>query len=400
MKKRLFLLSFTLLIMLTSLTGCWSKSELDELAIATGLGLDKTENGYKFTVQIINPAEVAAKTISTRTAVTTYTSEGRSLFEALRGLTDKAPRKVYLSHIRKVVFGEELARDGISETLDFLTRDHEFRTDFHIAVAKGMEAHDLLTILTPMEKIPANKMYFSMQTSSEYWAPSLIMKIQQLISTILEDGKEPVISGVYNVGDVERGSNLSNVEDVGAPTDVRVDSLGVFKGDQLIGWMDQLQSTSYNYIMGNVKNTAEYFECKDKEGSITLEVMEAKSDKSVTIKDGEPQFNINVAVEGNIADVECNIDLMKMETIKRLEKHFSEQLTNLFNDTVSDVQGDFQSDIFGLGDLIHRTKPKYWRTIKEGWEEQFPEVAVTVEATVKINRTGTISNPYEFEKEE
>ncbi|MCD5322122.1 MULTISPECIES: Ger(x)C family spore germination protein [Pontibacillus] len=397
MKKRL-LLCITLLFLLTSLTGCWSKRELDELAIATGLGLDKTENGYKFTVQIINPAEVAAKTISTRTAVTTYTSEGRSMFEALRGLTDKAPRKVYLSHIRKVVFGEELARSGISETLDFLTRDHELRTDFHMAVAKGMEAHDLLTILTPMEKIPASKMYFSMQTSRDYWAPSIVVKIQQLITQILSDGQEPVLSGVYNVGDLEKGSRLENVEDVGAPTDVRVDSVGVFKGDRLIGWMDQAQSKGFNYIQGNVRNTAEYFTCKD-DGSITLEVMKAKSDKTVSIQNGEPHFNVKVMVEGNIADVECEVDLMKVDAIKELEQSFSKQLTILLNETVKDVQEDYQSDIFGFGDLLHRKDPAYWKTVKQEWDSTFPEVDISVDATVEINRTGTISNPYKLDKE-
>lgn len=397
MKRRLILLSFTLLLLLTSLSGCWSKRELDELAIATGLGLDKTESGYKLTVQIINPGEVAAETISTRTSVTTYSSEGRSMFEALRGLTDKVPRKVYLSHLRTVIFGEELAREGISETLDFLTRDHELRTDFQISVARGMEAYEMLKILTPLEKIPANKMYFSMETSSDYWTSSHIVKIQELITTILEEGKELALTGVYNTGELKEGSKLDNVEEVGSPTDTRINSLGVFKGEQLIGWMDQGQSKAFNYIQGNVKNTAEYFKCTE-EGGITLEVMKATTDKKVTVKDGEPQFNVNVSVEGNIADVECQIDLMKVETIKELEKNFSKQLSTRLNDTASVVQEDFQSDIFGLGDLTHRTNPKYWKTIKDEWDNRFPEVNISVNADVQINRTGTISNPYKVGK--
>ena len=104
------LLFFTLSV----LTGCWSKRELNELAICVGLGIDKAEDGYYVTVQIINPGELSGKNRSGRSEVITSRVKGETIFEALRKLSTVSPRKIYMSHLHQVVFGEELAREGIS----------------------------------------------------------------------------------------------------------------------------------------------------------------------------------------------------------------------------------------------------------------------------------------------
>lgn len=150
-------LEFFLLINL--LTGCWSSKELNEIAILTGLGIDKTENGYRLSAQVINPGEIAGKNSSGRTEVVRYMKSGATIHEAFRKLTTDVPRILYLSHLRIVLFGEDMAREGIGKALDFLSRDHEMRSDFFLSVAKGATAADILNVTTHEERIPANKLY-------------------------------------------------------------------------------------------------------------------------------------------------------------------------------------------------------------------------------------------------
>lgn len=142
MKKSLiviFLVIFTLL-----LSGCWSKRELSELAIVSALGIDKVDDGYSISVQIINAGEMSENKSGSQAPVTTYHVTGQSLFEAIRKLTASSPRRAYFTHMQLVVFGEEFASEGIAEALDFLARDQAIRSDFNFVVAYNSTAKDIL----------------------------------------------------------------------------------------------------------------------------------------------------------------------------------------------------------------------------------------------------------------
>ena len=43
-----------LLLIIFMLTGCYNYRELNDLAITTAFGIDKDENGYKMTFQVVN----------------------------------------------------------------------------------------------------------------------------------------------------------------------------------------------------------------------------------------------------------------------------------------------------------------------------------------------------------
>src|SRR4051794_14201842 len=125
--------------LLFPLTGCWDKRELNELAISVALGIDKVDGQYQVTAQVVQPGEVAAKKGGNggSAPVTMYQEKGVTTFEAIRKMTTISPRKIYAAHLRIVVFSEELAREGIGEALDLLSRDYELRTDYYLLVAKG-----------------------------------------------------------------------------------------------------------------------------------------------------------------------------------------------------------------------------------------------------------------------
>ncbi|MCV9886757.1 Ger(x)C family spore germination protein [Metabacillus halosaccharovorans] len=390
------LLIIICMLLLTS--GCWSKKDLNELAIVTAIGIDKTEDGYSVSIQVLNPSELAGNTSSGRTEVARFIKSGETVFEALRKLSTDTPRRVYLAHLREVVFGEELAREGIGKALDFISRDHEMRTDFYITVAKGSTAADILNIQTAIEKVPANKLFNALENSEIVWAAAKTVKLDELINSIVSKGKEPVLTGIYHYGSAEVGSNIENVHNVSPETGLRIDYLAVFKKDKLIGWLNMNESKGFNYITDNIKNTAVTIEQED--GKITIETLRSKTKVKGKMEKGKPVIDITVTPEGNIADVESSIDLSKPENIDKLEKKYADNIKEKVQTSVQKVQEDFQSDIFGFGEVIHRADPKAWKGLEDNWDEHFTNLNVNVHVKTEIRRLGTITDSFQKETKE
>lgn len=398
MKRNLILL-IIITILCINLTGCWSKTELNELAIATAIGVDKSEEGYLITVQLINPSEIASKAFTTRTSVTTYRTTGETVFEALRRLTLQTPRKVYNSHVRLLVFGEEFAREGIHKALDFFSRDHELRTDFYILVAKDTTATKLLNVLTPAEKIAANKMFTSLEMSEKAWAPTKTVQLDELISSMISDGKNPVLTGVIIKGDPETGMDIGNVEKVDSPTSIEITNIAVFKEDKLIGWLNEPESKGLNYIDGNVTDTVFNVLCKEG-GKLTVELIRTKVKVKGKVENDEPKIDIKLWTEANVGDVECEVDLSKTENIYELEKKVEDRIKEVMEQSIKKAQKEFKSDIFGFGEVIHRSNPKEWKELKNNWDKEFENLSVNINVIAKIRRLGTITKSFQKEAKE
>lgn len=393
MRKK-YLLLLILLLFLTSISGCWSRRELNELAIVSALAFDKLgEDRYLVTAQILNVGELAGEAQTTRIGVSTYEEEGESVFEALRKLTKIAPRKLYLPHLRLVVFSEKLAKEGIDKSLDFLARDHEVRTDFFVVVSKESEAKSILNVLTPMEKNPAVKIYDSIEVSEKAWAPTKGIQLDELVREITAKGDNPVLTGLYIKGDPTGGGQLSNVEKIPSPTMIEIDHLGVFKEDKLVGWLDKAESKGYSYIVDNVTSTVGVMKCKG--GNITIEVLKSTTDKKVVVEQGKPKMVIKVEMETSIGEVQCEEEIVNEERIKKLEKEIDQHMTKLLELAIKKAKL-LNSDIFGFGEEIHKRKPKIWKKLQNEWDDYgFVDLEVEIEVSSKIRRSGTIQKPYQ-----
>lgn len=235
----------TLLILITSflviLTGCWNSRELNTLSIGICTGIDKTEKGYRVIVQILNPKSIVRKESTYESPIVVYSEEAEDLLSALRKITTQNPRKVYFSHLRMVVIGEDAARDGIEKIVDLFTRDSELRTDFYFVVAKNTTANELLNVITPLETVPGIEIYNSLRASEKSWAPTKSVKIIELINSLISEGKNPVLTGV----EIPINNNDISSIDVLAKSDgsnkLTLKGLGAFKYDKLVGWLNEMK---------------------------------------------------------------------------------------------------------------------------------------------------------------
>ncbi|HWI50394.1 MAG TPA: Ger(x)C family spore germination protein, partial [Rummeliibacillus sp.] len=205
---------FVLLILSLFLTGCWDRRELNELGITMAIGIDKVEDEYQITTQVVVPSEISMKTSTGRSPVTLFQAKGKTVYEALRKISKISPRKIYAGHLRMLVLGEDLAEEGIAKSLDLLSRNWELRSDFFVVIAKDMTAGEVLNVTTPIENIPANKMFSTLKMSEDTWAATQGFILDDLITNLTSDGKEAVLTGILVTGEQEMGSSKQNVESI------------------------------------------------------------------------------------------------------------------------------------------------------------------------------------------
>ncbi|CAG9608709.1 Ger(x)C family spore germination protein [Pseudoneobacillus rhizosphaerae] len=378
------------------LSGCWSSKEITELMIVTGMGIDRdSDTGeYKVTVQIINPGEIASQTKTERLEVTTYQTTGESIYEVMRRFSTKVPRRMYLAHIQLVIFGEELAKEGIGKTLDFISRNHEFRTDFFILVSKNGKAEEVLNVLTPTEASPSVSLYSSINVSEKIWAPTKGVHLDELLNTLVSEGKHPVLTGVEVRGDKERGDTVSSLEQIKPAAVTKITGFAAFRNDKLVGWLTENESKGYNYIINNIKSTVGSIPCEDS-GIIALDVKKIKTDLKTNVKSGKPSITIKTNIEADLGEIQCDMDLSKTSVIKQIEEDAAKQVQSLMEHSITKAKEDLKSDIFGFGETIHRQHPKAWKKLKGNWDETFQDLEISFDMNYEIRRIGTISNSFQ-----
>lgn len=389
--KRLGRILCTLILFIAVLSGCWDRHELNDLAITVGVGIDKSGKDYLVTAQIVIPSEVAAKKGSGySTSITTISATGVSTLEAARKLTTLIPRKIFASHLRILVIGEDLAREGVSKVLDGLARDHEVRSDFFIIVARETTAASILKILTPIERIPSNKMFKTLESSERAWAPTVSVELDRFISNLAKPTKNPVLTGVRIQGDKQKGMSESNLSRTTPPSYLEYSGIALFKKDKLVDWLNEEESKGYNYIMGNVKSTMGHLNCPKGE-TLSVEVIRTNTKIKGHIVNGKPEINISLFMEENISEVQCQIDLLDPNTIHELEQISKTMLKQIMTSAIKKAKQN-KADIFGFGEAIEDVSPKTWLKVKSDWENEFSKLKVNIDTDVHIRGLGTTNN--------
>lgn len=385
-----------LLIMffLLNLSGCGSKRELNELAIVSAIGIDERKNGdFLVTIQVVDPGEVSTQK-SGAAPVTLFSEKGKTIIEALRRVTTKAPRVTYAGHLQMLVISEQVASKGISRVLDAFFRPSDFRSDFLIVVTKEIEAQQLLKITTPIDKIPSGNMFKSLTSSEKIWGPLTTVNIQQVISDLVSEGKNPILTGITvtnktNKAKLEKANELENIQKIKKDSTFIYVGLAVFNKDKLIGWLNEEESSGYNYTIGNVFQTGEVITCPKKKGKSQIALTKTNSKIKSSIKNGKPKIQVQIRAKGRLSEIACSgINLSNPKTISMLESKTELAIKQHVERAIQTVQRKYKSDIFGFGATINKNHPKVWHTLKKDWDQTFSQLPVNVDVQVTIQRSG------------
>ncbi|MEW5321749.1 Ger(x)C family spore germination protein [Geobacillus thermoleovorans] len=397
--KRIVAAVLPLLVCAGLLSGCWSKKELTDLAFVIAVGLDKTKDGkYLASFQVVNPGNVAGATQrgggAAGVPVSIYTSTGDSLVEASRKASEKVSRLLYYAHTNLVVIGEEVAREGLDGVFDAMERNNQFRTTARLVVARGQSAKDVLTVLTPVDKISANQIIKTLEFSEMAWGQTINVDVWQAIRSLASSGRDLTVTGVTIEGDPKRGKRQTNVQSSVPDARVSLEGLALFKKGRLVGWVDGPPARGIVWVLDRIKQTNITIPWKGKKEVIGYRTVRGKTDIKATVKHGRPTVSVHIRAEGDVSEARVPIDLADAGVLFQLEKDIERHVKNEVKQAIETAQRE-RTDIFGFGDAVHRMDPRLWKKIEKEWNDRyFPNLDVMVTVDMYIRRTGLRNKPY------
>lgn len=362
------------------MTGCYDYKEINTLAILSATSIDYQDGEFTVVAQEINP-QAPDKTAVIQAPFFLYTGSGNSLQEAYREITTQSSKFLYSHHLQLLLISENVAKEKLSEILDFYLRNPAIRTEFNVLLYKG---DNPLDIITPINDVSSASILETIETNMKYLGTSKEITFNELVDNYLKIGEEIVLPVVKVNNSKEDGDTLDNVNSTQIKESYELDNLAVFKDNKLIGYLDKEETLGYNYLKNNIKNTVLSYEC-EKDKYITLEIVNSGS----KINSKKEKVTIEIEVMGNINESTCSIDLEKENNLKKLQAEMENDFNKRIKGTIDDVVNEYNSDIYGFLDMIYKSDYDYYKKIKND-KDYLKKLDISVKSKINIKSSGNL----------
>lgn len=367
------------------LCGCWNYKEVNQLAIVSGMAIEKENDEYVLTAQIINSQKSDVQdssNIDGNKPVNILKAKGKTVHEALSNMALISPKDLYIGHNKLFIIDEEVAKNGIEKIIDFLIRQPESHKQFQVLISKGDKASNILEVLTPIEDLPAKDILLTLHLASNQKGNVTEVTYDELLSNIHKEGLEPTIPVI----EITKSNN-----NLKKGTDIKLSGMSVFKRDKLIGYLNYEESLGYNLIRNNIKKDVINFKCNGNYGS--FEIVSITTNFKVDIVNEKPLVNINTEGSLYLSEMNCDLNISKNSERKKLMDIINKKVETIISETIYNVKSKYKVDIFGFGYYLYQNNYKYWVNNKNNWDNLFNNIDLKINVNLNITKKGSILEP-------
>jgi spore germination protein KC len=390
MKKKLFLVLIFLLITV-NISGCWSRKELNEIAIILGTGVDYTkDNKIQLTYQLVRPAAFGGGGMGggpgggatmNQNITWVVSATGDTVFDAQRRLSQQISRHLYLGHNVVLILSEKLCRHGVLDVINFFHRQPLSRGTVWV-MATPQEAKKVLESHSELQMTSAQAVGFLARLRTGY-----VLRFRDFSQDLASKGTNPVLTRVElkRLG-VTQGPGLEKAHH---HQEVVLTGTAIFKGDKLIGWLNCPETQGLRWLKGKVDRMGIIVPSPIYSGKkISLEVMKGKTKVEPIYQKGKIKFYLSTEAEVDLIEEQGEEDFTRPEIIKTLESTAAIEIKQRVKTTLDKVQGEYKVDSFGFGEAFHRKYKREWSKLKNRWDEEFATAQVYLMVKVKLRDTG------------
>ncbi|QUL57785.1 Ger(x)C family spore germination protein [Paenibacillus tritici] len=364
------------LLMLLNLTGCWSKTELDELTFIYGMYFDKGKEPGTVEVSISSPlpnrlmsGSQGGSGASDGKAYSMISKTAATIPEAVILIQKDLSRRLEISHIKIVVVGKEYASQGIGEMLEWFKRQPEIPLGTYIMAAPG-RASEIPKLSPIFEQLPDQVL-------------SSISKENLLFSTTIRDC---MLSEASHMGYAMNYLSFGQKTDSTEKKDeywVGVGGVMLFQDMKMRGLMNVNEGRDLAWAAGTIAGHITFpmypiVWDDDGKGAASAIFVRNSAASSVSMTPDGPLFQVKI--KGN-----ASITYFKDSEHRDADKLSALLVSKLEQKVAGEVSAALEHirqegvDVLHLGMLVEWNYPAEWKKLRERWEDYY-----TSKARIKV----------------
>ena len=158
---------------------------------------------------------------------------------------------------------------------------------------------------------------------------------------------------------------------------VVIDSMALFKGDKLVGFLSVEDTRNYLWTQNQIENTSISIPCGENRFA-ALRITDSKTKVMGSMKNGKPKIGVDIVMEGSIYGSNCKDHMDDPKTYKKLDELTNQYVREKVSKTIQTVQDDYGVDIFGFGEVVYRQDYKQFKKVEDHWDEVFKDAEIDV----------------------
>ncbi|OMF23069.1 hypothetical protein BK133_24825 [Paenibacillus sp. FSL H8-0548] len=390
-----------ILLCSASLSGCWNRIELDELAITSATSIDRKGDDWVVSFQVVIPSSISSGIGITGggagAPINVYSTVGKTIRDANSKSFFESPRKLYFAHNRVIIVSEETARRGMNPIFDVYLRNSDARETVNVLVTPG-SSRKILEQMMQLRKISGDAIREINMLEAEEASVLPVVKMYQLAMNLTSDSASALLPEVFIAGNSD-ASSLKVFESTTLPAKVKLGRVAVLKKDRMVGWLSREEALGVAFIKNDVKKTTLTFGCPNDSTKHVTALLDTSRTKLIpTLKDGKISVKVDIKGKTELTQSDCSaVDYYKPEVISELEKAAEQDIIRYTEAGWKAVQR-LNTDAVGFADLAHRKYRKQWQTWKQDWDAVFSEIEIKVAADIKMSNVGLANQPINMKK--
>ncbi|MNI07568.1 Spore germination protein B3 precursor [compost metagenome] len=370
-----------LICMLFTLTGCWDRTETNDIAFILSSSIDLEENGlFRVSYLLPLPGQMGGAsgggggTSSGGNSYYIDSEVGRTFQECTFKLQKRIGRKLFLAHRRVIVLGEEFAKHGITPLFDAVPRLPDSRLNTSLIVTKG-KGYDLLKAQPKFERFPTETIR-ELSKSSQAVAVST-----KEVGVALSFKSDPIITYMKIKESQKDLKPSKEIELVGYAQFYQDKMVGIFEDRSANGLINLLDKTKEHMITFPMK--------ADKNMSIL--VISGQTHITPKLENGKVSFDIHLELTSKVREDLSDQDLNKSSISHKVELMLAEQGKKNVQAALKQMQAK-GTDSAQLGLAVWRKYPYEWDNgIRDNWRELFKQADFQVVVHAVIEEAGLIN---------
>jgi spore germination protein KC len=382
---------FILMMFAALLTACWDKTEMNELALVSMVGVDIDPDSGKKTIyyQIINPlsgTSARGTPGGEQAPVYTYEISGSSFGEIKSTIYKMLPRKLFIAHSKVLLVSRRAAIQGVREIVNFIEMQPNGRSSVPMLIVDEPISHVMKTF-TPLERVPSDAIdsrlklliQHSLLTGKHIKVNDVIERMEKSDTIVL-----PMIAGTTEKPSSNSGETAADID--ANQNNFIIESGAVFRDYRMVGKLNDAQLVWYHLLNGDRGRHVRRFQVEGKQVSVELRLVRMKRD--VFRQSGQPAVRIRLDLE--LSTIWAN------EFVPH-SRNEVERLENRLNRIIEDESLAFYQmtrergwDLLRIRDLLRKQTPNH-----PDIDQAAKNAKVTIEVVTRLLRTGSMNQPYE-----